>query len=205
MTTATKPALRERPAAFARRIGVTRQRVGAMLHRGLPRDPDGLVPVAQALRWIDGNVDPCRSLYQRQAAGVRRASRAGARAERGSGRRAAALPASVRQHGGEPLLAGYLLAGHVAMGMVECIVASVAVQAGAPMRVAYATARTAMVGFMEELSNRLPDPEMAWLDTGWLAGVDWPALAEQAGEEVDLEAWERWAAERFDHAEADSE
>ncbi len=198
MTTATKPALRERPAAFARRIGVTRQRVGTMLRRGLPRDPDGLVPVAEALRWIDGNVDPCRSLYQRQAAGVRRAGRVGTRAERGSERRAAALPASVRQHGGEPLLAGYLLCGHVAMGVVERVVASLAVQAGAPMRVAYATARTAMVGFMEEISNRLPDPEMAWLDTGWLAGVDWPALAELAGEEVDLEAWERWAAERFD-------
>ena len=198
MTTATKPALRERPAAFARRIGVTRQRVGTMLRRGLPRGPDGLVPVAEALRWIDGNVDPCRSLYQRQAAGVRRAGRAGARAGRGSERRAAALPASVLQHGGEPLLAGYLLCGHVAMGVVECVVASVAVQAGAPMRVAYATARTAVVGFMEELSNRLPDPEMAWLDTAWLAGVDWPALAELAGEEVDLEAWERWAAERFE-------
>ena len=149
MTTATKPAPRERPAAFARRIGVTRQRVGTMLHRGLPRDPDGLVPVAEALRWIDGNVDPCRSLYQRQAAGVRRAGRAGTRAQRGWERRAAALPASVRQHGGEPLLAGYLLAGHVAMGMAECVVASLAVRAGAPMRVAYATARTAVVGFME--------------------------------------------------------
>ncbi len=46
---------------------------------------------------------------------------------------------------------------------------------------------------------------MAWLDTGWLAGVDWPALAELAGEEVDLEAWERWAAERFDQPDNERE
>ena len=43
-------------AAFGRLIGVTRQRVAALIARGLPTMKDGTVPQERGLRWVKNNV-----------------------------------------------------------------------------------------------------------------------------------------------------
>jgi hypothetical protein len=57
MTDRTGPGAFETQAAFARRIGVTRQRVGAMVKAGCPIGDDGLIHVAVAEAWVDANIE----------------------------------------------------------------------------------------------------------------------------------------------------
>jgi hypothetical protein len=66
--------------------------------------------------------------------------------------------------------------------------------AGAPPRVADATA-AAVVVTLDECLLRAVVPGFAPPPREGL--TDWAALAKLAGEEVDLEGWRRWAAERF--------
>lgn len=44
-------------AAFARRIGVTPQRITQLVDRGMPVRPDGRIDVNTALAWLDENLD----------------------------------------------------------------------------------------------------------------------------------------------------
>ena len=85
-------------------------------------------------------------------------------------------------------------------------VASVTVAAGAPCRVAFAAAEVfkavgaQLVGEVAR-AVRLPpwstedDPTVIAPDL--FMEVNWPALAEMAGEPLDPEAWAAWMAERF--------
>jgi hypothetical protein len=66
--------------------------------------------------------------------------------------------------------------------------------AGAPLRVAYATA-AAVVFTLEDRLLRAVVP--GFEPPPWEDVTDWPALARAAGEEMDPEGWRRWAAERF--------
>jgi hypothetical protein len=178
----------ESPAAFARRLGVSRQRVHALFARGLPRNRDGSVPVARARSWVAENVDPVRALGQRHALRAPRHTGGGGR------RRPAGIPREVWAHRGEPFTYGYLLAACFARRHAMPWVASLAVAAGAPLRVAYATAAGVVLTLHECLLREVvPDFE----PPPWEDLTDWPALAKIAGEEVDLERWKRWAAERF--------
>jgi hypothetical protein len=43
---------------FARRIGVSRQRVNAMIREGMPALPNGMVDLEAALKWVRSNVLP---------------------------------------------------------------------------------------------------------------------------------------------------
>ena len=52
------PVETESKAAFARRIGVSRQHVGTLVKSGLPVDANGDVKVGLALAWIRKNVRP---------------------------------------------------------------------------------------------------------------------------------------------------
>jgi hypothetical protein len=177
----------EPPAAFARRLGVSRQRVHALFARGLPRNRDGSVPVARARRWVEENVDPVRALGQRHAA-------AGDPRRLGARRRPAGIPREVWAYRDRPVQYGYLLAACSAIREAMPWVASLAVAAGAPLRVAYATA-AAVVLTLDECLLRAVVP--GFCPPPWDDLTDWPALAKLAGEEVDLEGWRRWAAERF--------
>lgn len=55
----------ESHSAFARRIGVSRQRVSQMVASGLPVDGQRRVKVAPALDWVERHVDPDRSAINR--------------------------------------------------------------------------------------------------------------------------------------------
>jgi len=66
--------------------------------------------------------------------------------------------------------------------------------AGAPLRVAYATA-AGVVLTLDECLLRAVMPGFA--PPPWADPTDWPSLTELAGEEVALEGWRRWAAVRF--------
>jgi hypothetical protein len=179
--------LNESPAAFARRLGVSRQRVHALFARGLPRNPDGSVPVARARRWVEDKLDPVRALGQRHAAA--RASR-----HQGGRRRPACIPREVWAYRDEPVKYGYLLAACFARLDIMPWVAFLAVAAGAPLRVAYATAAAVALTLDECL---LQEVVPGFRPPPWQDLTDWPALAKLAGEEMDLERWQRWAAERF--------
>jgi hypothetical protein len=52
------PSDTESKAAFSRRIGVSRVRIGQLVAQGLPTNADGDVLVAAALSWIEANLDP---------------------------------------------------------------------------------------------------------------------------------------------------
>ena len=56
-------------------------------------------------------------------------------------------------------------------------------------------AAAAVVAALDECQPR--DVVAGFEPPPWEDLTDWPALAELAGEEVDLEGWRRWAAERF--------
>jgi hypothetical protein len=180
----------ESTAAFARRLGVSRQRVHALFARGLPCDPDGSVPVARARRWVEENVDAVRTLGQRRA--VRAPRRSG-----GDGpgrRRPAGIPREAWAYRDEPATYGYLLAACFAVRHAMPWVASLAVAAGAPPRVAYATAAGVVLTLDECLLREVvPD----FRPPPWEDLTDWPALAKLANEEVDPEDWKCWAAGRF--------
>ena len=47
-------------AEFARRLGVGRSRVSAMVRGGLPIGEGGLIDVATGMRWVKANVEPRR-------------------------------------------------------------------------------------------------------------------------------------------------
>ena len=66
--------------------------------------------------------------------------------------------------------------------------------AGAPLRVAYATAAAAVLALDECL---LREVVPGFKPPPWQDPTDWAALAKLAGEEVDVKGWRRWAAERF--------
>jgi hypothetical protein len=66
--------------------------------------------------------------------------------------------------------------------------------AGAPLEVAFATAAAVALTLGECL---LREVATGFRPPPWEDLTDWPALAKVAGEEVDLEAWRRWAAARF--------
>jgi hypothetical protein len=53
-----KPASVETQAAFARRLGVTRQRVGAMVKAGCPIGDGGLIDIEAGLTWVRANIVP---------------------------------------------------------------------------------------------------------------------------------------------------
>jgi hypothetical protein len=56
----TDPSIdRESQAAFARRLGVTRPRVNALIKAGLPIQA-GKINVAEGLRWVSANIAPRR-------------------------------------------------------------------------------------------------------------------------------------------------
>jgi hypothetical protein len=83
--------------------------------------------------------------------------------------------------------------------------ASMAVMAGAPMRVAYATHNLMRVGLAivaEEICAELKIGRFDFVNEPGIfnpelfAGTNWECLAELAGEQVDMEAWQAWARER---------
>jgi hypothetical protein len=43
---------------FAKVLGVSRQRVSALVKQGLPANPDGLIPREAGLKWVRSNVLP---------------------------------------------------------------------------------------------------------------------------------------------------
>ncbi|MEO5375479.1 MAG: hypothetical protein H7840_14610 [Alphaproteobacteria bacterium] len=47
-------------AELARRLGVTRGRVSQLRTKGMPTRPDGRVVLADAMAWLDANLDPTR-------------------------------------------------------------------------------------------------------------------------------------------------
>jgi hypothetical protein len=179
----------ESPAAFARRLGVSRQRVHALFARGLPRNPDGSVPVARARRWVEEHVDPVRALGQRYAVRVPRHQ-----GSRGGRRRPAGVPREVWAYRDEPVTYGYLLAACYGRCNIMPWVAFLAVAAGAPPRAGHATA-AAVVLTLDECLLRAVVP--GFEPPPWQDLTDWAALARVAGEEVDREGWWRWAAKPF--------
>jgi len=53
-------------AAFARRIGVSAARISQLINRGMPVRSDGRIEVAEALAWLDDNLDTSK-----RAGGIR--------------------------------------------------------------------------------------------------------------------------------------
>lgn len=101
------------------------------------------------------------------------------------------------------------LAGEALMRMayrLPATVASLAVAAGAPCKVAFATGdamHMAAMMLVAEVARELSippwaendDPEV--IEPEAFEAINWPALAETAGEPLDLEGWRRWTTERF--------
>ena len=52
----------EAKGSFARRVGLTPGRISQLVAEGLPVRPDGKVDVAEALAWMEANLDPRRRI-----------------------------------------------------------------------------------------------------------------------------------------------
>jgi hypothetical protein len=89
---------------------------------------------------------------------------------------------------------------------VPAAVAGIAVGAKAPCKIAYAVAQAmglAAVQLVAEVARVygmrpwVDEDDPPVIDPDAFAEVNWPRLAELAGEPLDLDAWQRWAAECF--------
>lgn len=189
---------RETPAAFARRLGVSRQRVNAMLAQGLPRDGDLLIPVAEALAWVRANVDPVRSRAQRRS-NQRAHGEAERRACPACGSPVAERPPFVPEpilRERNPTRAGYLLAAHAVMCRAERTVGAMALAAGASVPVAWATAQLTVAMLAAEIEQGLKS-DQPWLDTRFVEEPDWREAARVRGEPFEPERWQKQLAERM--------
>lgn len=172
----TEIELREIPAAFARRIGVSKQRVDTLLKRGLPRGQDGRIPVEDGLRWTRANVVPQRRL--------RRSPQPCACPACGNPLAAPEAPPFVPEpifRAKSRVLAGYLTAAHAVMCKAEPTVAAIALAEGASVRLAHAIATSTVLALAEMLEEGLGS-DAPWLDTRFLKRVDWRAVAQARGE-----------------------
>ena len=86
------------------------------------------------------------------------------------------------------------------------VLASLAVASGADCKAAFATSEAGKVAALQLVGQVARDcglrpwtveesPDVATLEH--FAQVNWPALADAAGEPLDLEAWQAWMVERF--------
>ncbi|GGC70793.1 hypothetical protein [Chelatococcus reniformis] len=178
-------------AEAARRLGLNRSTLQRQVARGAIRSHGGMVRLAEVLKDRANNLDPSRG--RRKVATLDRTQRATPPVASGD---------LVTGNDGEPVAyddpaisAARFLAAHA-----SAIVAKMAVEAGAPMRMAYALAamvRMELMGAADDHFNRAGvELDENWCPRDVLASVgpNWRALAAKAGERVSREAWEAWTS-----------
>ncbi|MCK8786735.1 hypothetical protein M0638_20395 [Roseomonas sp. NAR14] len=180
-------------AAFARLMNVHKSQVTRWDQLGMPVLASGQVDPDAAATWVHANVDPALRNYHQRA----RATEDRRREDPGRN----AKPPPGTEHLSEPM-DGMLAA--VLPGMAHRApptIAALAVHCGAPMRVAYAIAMGAQMALIQQVADLLdaadvppPPGRDDWQQASiWRLSdfeeVDWPGLAEKAGEAVDLDAW----------------
>ncbi len=190
----TTPPLRETPAAFARRIGVSRQRVNTMLAQGLPRGRDLLIPVAEAMEWINRHLDPARSFGQRRA--VRREKHRSSCACPSCGRPTRPSPPpgfTALERVSDRFEQGCLLMYLLLIYRVPALVAWAVAEAGGSMDLVFKAAQNAPLMFMIEMEEQAGEAGLSWMAAEGGEGpplyhpaaflpVDWHRLRTQAGE-----------------------
>lgn len=102
--------------------------------------------------------------------------------------------------------AGAYVMGTLLAYRAGAMAAVVAAHLGAPMKMAYALKDAMTLGTMMAAENvgskcgfepYRSDPEADLYELAALDEVDWEALAKNAGEAVDVEAWEKWKTEQL--------
>lgn len=166
-------------AALADELGVTRARVSQYVKAGLPVRVDGKLDRDAALNWIALNN---RSLNTDDRGAVRAASLV--RKARSAVRKPQPDPIDV--------LATIL-------GLVGKVTAESAVASGASMRVAYVLDHivTVRLWLAAERLLGIPAGSVSPFESavdGLMIEPDWNDLAAQAGEPVDIDAWDAFVA-----------
>lgn len=184
-------------AEAARRLGYSSGRLSQLKKLGMPVLPDGQVSLNAVQSWMMANLSSSRNAkIHTTALSVPMAPAMGVRS---SHNLSAAEAEGPRMNSAAKDLLKRTLS--LALGDLDTVVAVMAVEAGAPMRIAFATATGSVLGTWEKVEERLR--EVGVLDDGeelvmnLEAATNWPVLAAKAGEPVDLEAWRAYAAERF--------
>jgi hypothetical protein len=179
----------ETKAAFARRHGVNRSTVQKWQDKGLlVIAPDGMVNV-EATQW---NLDQRPAKYRGGTA--HRSVRTALRDVRTIPQEARTGPQTEEVPEGDLLIVLATL-----VGIVGKISAEAAVASGALMRVAYALDSITTVRLWHEAERMLgiPPGSVSGFETmvdPLIVEPDWTHLAEQAGEPVDIDAWDDFVA-----------
>jgi hypothetical protein len=184
---------------FAQLLGIDRSRVSQLVRQRLPTTDAGKIDLEQGLAWVVRRVG-----YGRYPDGIAvrarallRATDAGQMVDTLPRKSAADCPPHLRwlsRLSDDPLRLGLAAAAVEMTYRTPAVAASLAVEAGASMKTAFAmqeALKAAMVVEALEIAG-IPDDLVDW-DSEAFRPVDWYRTAEvQAlGEPVDIEAWKK--------------